>query len=155
MIFESRWHQPSAIIDRSHVVTALLTPDGVGTTAAPRAGATAAPEERDGVRKSPRSINPAVMPVLGKCTACAEDALPNAEGDAYVHPNLGVLLCERCYDRNTRVFEKDVRDALYDCLSFDPITVILHRTAALRAQQLRTSPLTLLCGTGRWLRNAM
>ena len=52
----------------------------------------------------------AAMSVLGKCTGCSVDALADKAGGAHVHPKLGVLLCERCYDRDTRVFELDVRN---------------------------------------------
>ena len=51
-----------------------------------------------------------LAPVLGKCTACNDDALPDDKGSAHIHPKLGALLCERCYIRDTRVFALDVRD---------------------------------------------
>lgn len=50
-----------------------------------------------------------MMSTLGKCTACDEDALADAKGEPHIHPHLGVLLCERCLGRDTRVFELDVR----------------------------------------------
>ena len=49
------------------------------------------------------------MATLGKCTACKEGALADAHGHPFLHPKLGVLLCERCHGRDTRVFEVDVR----------------------------------------------
>ena len=39
------------------------------------------------------------MATLGKCTACKEDALADAHGHPFLHPKLGVLLCERCHGR--------------------------------------------------------
>ena len=49
--------------------------------------------------------------LLGKCTACAGNALADADGKPHLHPTLGVLLCGRCHDRNCREFDLDVRSA--------------------------------------------
>jgi hypothetical protein len=45
---------------------------------------------------------------FGTCTACGDDA-PCAQDEPFLHPKLGALLCERCYGRDTRVFDLDVR----------------------------------------------
>ena len=64
-----------------------------------------------------------MMSALGKCTACDEDALADAKGEPHIHPKLGVLLCERCYGRDTRVFEVDVRNPLCSLPPFDHLSL--------------------------------
>jgi hypothetical protein len=100
-----------------------------------------------------------VMTALGKCTACDEDALADAKGEPHIHPKLGVLLCERCYGRDTRVFELDVRalgsHPSFVCLS---LSAVVARTATRSRTNPRTSPLTFRIAstcTGRWLRTTV
>ena len=60
--------------------------------------------------KPPKAARGAdVSAPLGNCTACGCDAQADATGAPRLHPKLAVLLCERCFDRSTRVFPIDVR----------------------------------------------
>jgi hypothetical protein len=98
-------------------------------------------------------------PALGKCTACNYDALPDDEGSAHIHPKLGALLCDRCYNRVTRVFTLDVRDnhapsALLlstACVHLSLLTNTLSLTAPLHCPRINSLTFVVrwhLVGTG-------
>ena len=45
---------------------------------------------------------------LGMCTGCGCDAEADAAGAPRLHPQLAVLLCDKCLIRDTREFDVDV-----------------------------------------------
>ena len=55
---------------------------------------------------------------LGKCTGCGCDAEADAKGAPRLHPQLAVLLCENCLDRDTRTFNVDVCSTTALCYNY-------------------------------------
>jgi hypothetical protein len=79
----------------------------------PRSGETCVCSELADANRPPKPSKASQQPTettpLGKCTACGCDAEADDDGAPRLHPKLAVLLCERCLERDTRVFEVDVR----------------------------------------------